>query len=202
MDEKNKGKEYFMTIHEALLKRGHSKCELCSSNLDLTTFEVSPVKNPPLESSVLVCKTCRHQIDNPETMEANHWHCLHDSMWCEFPAVQVLAWRVLQKLTEHGWAQDLLEQLYLEEETLKWAEEGVLEEKEEEVPTLDNFGNILVDGDKVSLIKNLDVKGANFVAKRGTIVKKIVLTGDPELIEGRINGSQIVLKTCFLKKIQ
>jgi len=191
-----------MNIHEALLNRSHSKCELCSSTIDLTTFEVSPVKNLLLESCVLVCKTCRHQIDNSETVDANHWHCLHESMWSECPAVQVLAWRLLQKLTEHGWAQDLLEQLYLDEETLKWAEKGNFEEKEEEVSTIDSFGNILVDGDKVSLIKNLDVKGANFVAKRGTIVKKIVLTDDPELIEGRINGSKIVLKTCFLKKVQ
>ncbi|NBU22117.1 PhnA domain protein, partial [bacterium] len=64
----------------------------------------------------------------------------------------------------------------------------------------DSFGNILSNGDSVTLIKDLDVKGANFTAKRGTVVKNISLTADPTQIEGRVNGTQIVLLTQYLKK--
>ena len=66
--------------------------------------------------------------------------------------------------------------------------------------TFDSNGTELFDGDSVTLIKDLDVKGTSFVAKRGTMVKGIRLTGDPENIDGRVNKISIVLKTCFLKK--
>ncbi|PIR17599.1 MAG: PhnA domain protein, partial [Elusimicrobia bacterium CG11_big_fil_rev_8_21_14_0_20_64_6] len=64
----------------------------------------------------------------------------------------------------------------------------------------DSNGNILSEGDTVTLIKDLNVKGANFTAKRGTIVRKIALTDNPEQIEGKVNGTQIVLLTKYLKK--
>jgi len=58
----------------------------------------------------------------------------------------------------------------------------------------------LTSGDSVTLIKDLDVKGTSFVAKRGTLVKGIRLTDNPEHVEGRVNKVSIVLKTQFLKK--
>jgi protein PhnA len=61
-------------------------------------------------------------------------------------------------------------------------------------------GNILQDGDSVTIIKSLDVKGSNLNLKQGTKVKKIKLTDDPEVVDCRIEGQSIVLKTCFLKK--
>ncbi len=67
-------------------------------------------------------------------------------------------------------------------------------------PVVDSNGNILADGDSVLLIKDLKVKGSSMVLKRGTLVKKIRLTDDPEEVDCRIEGSSIVLKTCFLKK--
>lgn len=66
--------------------------------------------------------------------------------------------------------------------------------------TKDSNGNKLVEGDSVQVIKDLKVKGSSIMLKRGTIVKKIHLTDDPEVIEGREGKSTIVLKTCFLKK--
>ncbi len=65
----------------------------------------------------------------------------------------------------------------------------------------DSNGAILIDGDSVTLIKDLKVKGSSLVLKRGTVVKKIKLTDDENEIDCRINGSNIVLKTEFLKKI-
>ena len=64
----------------------------------------------------------------------------------------------------------------------------------------DSNGAILADGDAVTVIKDLKVKGGTSDLKRGTLVKKIRLIGDPENIECNVNGSTLVLKTCFLKK--
>ncbi|MCD7938032.1 MAG: alkylphosphonate utilization protein [Tannerellaceae bacterium] len=64
----------------------------------------------------------------------------------------------------------------------------------------DSNGAILADGDSVTVIKDLKVKGSSMVIKRGTKVKSIRLTEDPEEVDCKIDGSSIVLKTCFLKK--
>lgn len=61
-------------------------------------------------------------------------------------------------------------------------------------------GKILENGDSVLLSKDLKVKGCSLNLKRGTIIKKIRLTSNPAEIECKIGSSQIVLKTCFLKK--
>ena len=65
----------------------------------------------------------------------------------------------------------------------------------------DSNGSLLADGDTVTLIKDLKVKGSSLVLKRGTTVKKIKLTDDVNVVDCRINGSNIVLRTEFLKKI-
>ncbi len=90
--------------------------------------------------------------------------------------------------------------LYLDDETRQWAEAGVLAADDDTVPTLDSNGAILHAGDTVTIIKDLDVKGTSFTAKRGTAVRNISLTDNPEHIEGRVNGTRIVLLTCYLKK--
>ena len=64
----------------------------------------------------------------------------------------------------------------------------------------DSNGNMLNDGDSVTLIKSLKVKGSTTTLKQGTLVKKIRLTGDDEEVDCKIDGMSIVLKTCFLKK--
>lgn len=64
----------------------------------------------------------------------------------------------------------------------------------------DSNGTELQDGDAVTVIKDLKVRGSSMVIKRGTKVKSIKLTDNPEEVDCRIDGSGIVLKTCFLKK--
>ena len=64
----------------------------------------------------------------------------------------------------------------------------------------DSNGNLLVAGDSVLLIKDLKVKGSSSILKRGTVVKNIRLTDNDEEVEGKIEGSMMVLKACFLKK--
>lgn len=64
----------------------------------------------------------------------------------------------------------------------------------------DSNGAELQDGDAVTVIKDLKVRGSSMVIKRGTKVKSIRLTENPEEVDCKIDGSSIVLKTCFLKK--
>lgn len=64
----------------------------------------------------------------------------------------------------------------------------------------DSNGTELLEGDAVTVIKDLKVKGSSMVIKRGTKVRSIRLTENPEEVDCKIDGSSIVLKTCFLKK--
>jgi protein PhnA len=123
-------------------------------------------------------------------------------MWSEVPAVKVIAWRMLNRLRDEGWPQDLLDMLYLDEETLAWAAAtGEGQPDEDAVIHRDSNGVVLKHGDTVVLIKDLDVKGAAFAAKRGTAVRNIGLVHDnAEQIEGRVNGQQIVILTKYVKK--
>ncbi|WP_252177802.1 alkylphosphonate utilization protein [Endozoicomonas sp. 4G] len=188
-----------MSIENTLYERSGSRCELCSSGKDLSVYAVPESPDSPAESCLLICDTCLGQIDQPDKMNANHWRCLNDSMWSQVPAVQVVAWRMLNQLSSEPWAQDLLDVMYLDDEVKAWAEAG-LSDEEDTVSTLDSNGTRLEAGDTVTLIKDLDVKGAGFTAKRGTTVKNISLTNNPEHIEGRVNGVRIVLVSKFLKK--
>jgi protein PhnA len=67
--------------------------------------------------------------------------------------------------------------------------------------TRDSNGNLLQDGDSVTVIKDLKVKGSSMVIKRGKTVKSIRLTDDPAEVDCRVDGSSIVLRTEFLKKL-
>ncbi len=191
-----------MSIEQILRERSESKCELCNAAEDLVVYEVPPESQGNIDDSILICSICREQIENPEKTEANHWRCLNDSMWSQTPAVQIVAWRMLSRLSSEGWPQDLLDMLYLDEEKLAWAQatgEGL--SKEDIVRHKDSNGAELTAGDTVTLIKDLNVKGANFTAKRGTAVRGISLVADnPEHIEGKVNGQQIVILTKFVKK--
>ena len=66
---------------------------------------------------------------------------------------------------------------------------------------IDSNGTELFDGDEVTVIKDLKVKGSSMVVKRGTKVRNIKLSQDDHThIEGKVDGSSIYLKTEFLKK--
>lgn len=189
-----------MSISQALLERSQHKCELCGSEESLSSYEVPPSDGSD-EQSIVVCATCKDQIEAPETMDANHWRCLNDSMWSQVPAVQVMAYRLLHALRAEGWPQDLLDMMYMEDDTKQWADAGLADESDDDgIVHKDSNGTILNEGDDVTLIKDLDVKGAGFTAKRGTLVKNIHLTENPLHIEGKVNGTQIVLVAAFLKK--
>lgn len=175
-----------MSELQGLLERAQA-CELCGGTDELSAYAVAPRSD-----AVLVCGTCSAQLAG-EVLDEKHWYCLQEAAWSAEPAVQVLAFRLLGRLNG-AWAADLQSQLYLDEDASGWAASTGA------VRTLDSNGTELRDGDSVTLIRDLDVKGANFTAKRGTLVKNIRTGEDPELVEGRVNKVAIYLKTCFLRK--
>ncbi len=191
-----------MSIDQSLLARAGGKCELCGAEQELSQYAIPHSPAADADHSVALCATCHGQISAPETLEVNHWRCLGDTMWSQVPAVQVMAWRQLKTLADQGevWARDNLDMLYLEDDTRAWAEAGQQQADDDHTPTLDSNGAVLQEGDSVTLIKDLDVKGAGFTAKRGTLVKNIRLTNNPLHIEGKVNGVQLVLVAAYMKK--
>lgn len=191
-----------MSLQKTLEDRSGKACELCTSTENLTVYEVPPKENKNDYETILICGNCLNQVEGSTEMDVNHWRCLNTSMWSEIPGVQVVAWRMLSRLNQEGWARDLLDMLYLDEETLEWAKatgEGIAEE--DKIVHKDSNGALLEAGDSVVLIKDLNVKGAGFTAKRGTAVRNITLVHDnAEHIEGRVNGQQIVILTQYVKK--
>jgi protein PhnA len=192
-----------MSIERELSKRSGSKCELCGATENLKVYQVLPTKKGGLDESIMACSTCIDQIENPDNVDLNHWRCLNDSMWSEHTAVQVVAWRMLSRLRGSGWPQELLDQMYLDEDTLAWAQAtGEGEEDETKVIHRDSNGVILEVGDSVVLIKDLKVKGSSMVAKQGTAVRNIRLDHEnAEYIEGKVDGQTIVIITQYVKKI-
>lgn len=190
-----------MSIEQALRTRSGSKCELCGNTEDLNVFIVPPKTGDSVDDAILACTSCLDQIENPDKADVNHWRCLNDAMWSQVPAVQVMAWRMLNRLRTEGWPQNLLDMLYLDDETLSWARAEDSSGASNNIKHVDSNGTELSAGDTVTLIKDLNVKGANFTAKRGTAVRGITLvTDNPEHIEGKVNGQQIVILTRFVKK--
>lgn len=192
-----------MTIEENLRQRSDATCELCGNKNDLNVFEIPDSPEEGLENSILICETCKEQVQDPEKVQPNHWRCLNDSMWSTFPAVQVMAWRMLHRLKAEGWPNDLLEMMYMEDEIKAWAKAGISEEKlENNIIHKDSNGAIIEAGDTVVLTKDLNVKGSSLTAKRGTAVRRVSLVHDnAEQIEGKIEGQQIVILTKFVKKV-
>ncbi len=192
-----------MSLLEDLQQRSGNICELCTSNTNLSIYEVPPISTGGIDGSLLVCETCKSQIENTETTDANHWRCLNDSMWSEFSPVKIVAWRMLHRLKKEGWSQDLLDMMYLEEEELRFAKESDdhLEESEKIIHR-DVNGAILQAGDTVVLIKDLKVKGSSMIAKQGTAVRRISLDREnAKYIEGKVGPTQIVIITDYVKKM-
>ncbi|MRI00603.1 PhnA protein [Kriegella sp. EG-1] len=192
-----------MSLLEELQKRSGNVCELCAATDNLEVYEVQPKTTGGLDGSLLGCSTCIGQIEDADATDANHWRCLNDSMWSEHEPVKVIAWRMLSRLKGEGWPKDLLDMLYLEDETLAWAKEtgeGLAES--EKIIHRDVNGVILENGDNVVLIKDLKVKGSSMVAKQGTAVRRISLDREnAEFIEGKVGPTQIVIITKYVKKI-
>lgn len=91
-----------------------------------------------------------------------------------------------------------------DEDSGEWVSAAELAAKRQlaaQVEVRDAVGNLLADGDQVTLVKDLDIKGAGQTLKRGTLIKSIRLTGDPQEIDCRYEGIKgLVLRAEFVRK--
>jgi protein PhnA len=162
------------------------QCELCESTNNVTEYEVFKGD----DGVVFLCETCKTQIES-NSLDETHFNCLNNSMWSEKSAVKILTYKLLKELGRN----DLLDMMYLTDEELAIAN------KKEEV-LKDANGNILKPGDSVSVIKDLEVKGAGKTIKRGTTIKNIRMCDVEGHISCKVDGiGQVYLKTEFLRKI-
>ena len=192
-----------MSVLQTLQERSNTTCELCTSAQDLKQYTIPPSLNENVANDVLVCGTCLDQIEGNTDMDPNHWRCLNDSMWSEHAPVQIMAWRMLQRLRKEGWPQDLLDMMYLDDDAMALARAtGEHEDEASKVIHRDSNGVILESGDSVVLIKDLKVKGSSMIAKQGTAVRNIRLDREnAEFIEGKVGAQQIVIITQYVKKL-
>ena len=190
-----------MTILTKLEERSSHSCELCSGvEGGLMGYAVPPKTDDAIENMVLLCASCAGLIAKHDVSDANYWRFLTGSIWNENPAVQALSYKLLQQLSSEDWASETIESVFLDESVIEWANaEATLEAAK--IVHKDSFGVVLNTGDNVILTQNLNVKGANFIAPKGTMVKKIRLVHDnAEQIEGKIEGDTIVILTKYVRK--
>jgi len=190
-----------MALNSQLQSRSNNSCELCSNETqELNAYAVPPKGNDSPDNEVVLCNDCYNQISSADYTNTNHWRCLTGSIWSEVPAVQALSYKILGKLNGETWATEAIESVYLDESVIEWANaEDELEASK--VVHKDSYGVVLETGDSVILTQNLNVKGANFIAPKGTMVRKIRLVPDnAEQIEGKIEGDTIVILTKYVRK--
>jgi protein PhnA len=186
---------------QTLINRSQNTCELCGSKDSLSAYSFEQTFSP--QTSLLLCETCLTKANQPTPDDESHWTPLSQTLWSSESAVQMMTYRILSIFKDSSWARELLDQMYLSEDLIVLATQDLpeLESGSPSAPlTKDSNGTPLNEGDSVTLIKDLDVKGAGFTAKRGTLVRDIRLTDNPKHIEGKVNGVQIVLVAAYLKK--
>ena len=191
-----------MKVAQNILERSQNKCELCAAEAPFSLYEVPPVDRTTENNCIMICQKCLQQIDKKEPLDHAHWNCLSTAMWSEVPGIQVVSWRMLNRLREEAWAAELLDMMYLDDETLAWAKATGDHDNDSSVDLhVDCNGQQLFAGDSVVLTKSLDVKGTSLNAKMGTVVKNIRLVPDnTEQIEGKIEGQMIVILTKYVRK--
>jgi protein PhnA len=107
-----------------LTRRAKSKCELTgAAGVPLWPYEVPPVsEGPDFDRTLLISEECHEMLEHPERLAGRHWQCLAEAVWSEMPAVQVVAWRMLNELAKReDWAREALEEVFLDPETEAWA---------------------------------------------------------------------------------
>jgi len=111
-----------------LVRRSRSRCECCSrSGSRLEILELEPLlEEPAPDHALFLCESCIKQIQHPEKMNPHDWRCLHDTIWSELPALQVLSVRLLRRLADRNetWAEELLEQCVLESTIEEWSNQA------------------------------------------------------------------------------
>ncbi len=190
-----------MSISNTLKERAAGACEICGTTSDsLQAFAVPTRSADSDEHCVAICEVCLQFLQQKNYADANHFRNLVGAIWSEVPAVKVMAYKLLNQLSKESWAAEALDAAYLDESEMLWAQSEDAAEADRIIHK-DAYGVVLEAGDTVLLTENLNVKGANFIAPKGTKVPKIRLVPDnAEQIEGKIEGSTIVILTKYVRK--
>lgn len=112
-----------------LARRAKSKCELTgASGVPLRPYEVPPVADEPdIERTLLISEACHEVLEHPKRLKGREWQCLAEVVWSEMPAVQVVAWRMLNELAKReDWAREVIDELFLDDEVEAWARSAEL----------------------------------------------------------------------------
>lgn len=107
-----------------LARRAKSRCELTgAAGVPLRAYEVPPVpEDPDIERTLLISQECHDMLAHPARLAGRHWQCLAEAVWSEMPAVQVVAWRMLNELAKReDWAREVLEEVFLDADVEEWA---------------------------------------------------------------------------------
>ncbi len=112
-----------------LTRRSRSKCELCGgAGRQLKIFELGPIpRDPEFNRCAFLCPECTESLNAPEKIDPVKWRFLEEAIWSEVPIVQVLAARILEKISRNErWAAELLDAAYFEPEIESMIEEELL----------------------------------------------------------------------------
>jgi protein PhnA len=112
-----------------LARRSKSKCELTgASGVPLHIYEVPPAPNEPdMSRCLMISEDAIDQINRPDLIVPDQWRNLGELIWSEIPAVQVMACRILTYIArQEKWAQDILDEAYLDEDLLEEAAKSPL----------------------------------------------------------------------------
>ena len=182
-------------MNKVLTERSFGNCEICGQNTATIGYLVAPRTEDVAENKVALCEAChQHLSDNSGEYYRSF---VEGSIWNPEASVQALSFRILKKYENENWAASVLSSVDLEESIVSWATDV----PDPTAVHKDAFGNVLEAGDSVVLTQALDVKGTNFTASKGTVVKRIRLIQDNiEQIEGKINEQSIVILTKYTKK--
>ena len=122
--------EALSLLGKDLARRAKSKCELSGeSGVPLKIYEVAPAPSAPdIDKCLLVSESVLGQIQRPQAIAGSAWRgILAGLIWSEFPAQQVMAHRLLNHIAKkEAWAKEVLDDAFLDEEILFWAESSTL----------------------------------------------------------------------------
>ncbi len=117
------------SLGKDLARRAKSKCELTgASGVPLRPYEVPPVGgDPDIERTLLISEACHEVLENPAKLKGREWQGLAEMVWSDMPAVQVVAWRMLNCLAKREvWAREVIGEVFLDEEVEAWAKSDEL----------------------------------------------------------------------------
>ena len=128
-DSDRERKHSLSLLGKDLARRAKSRCELTRvSGVPLVTYEIPPIpREPDFDRCLLISEHVLAQLEKPRALVGGEWHHLKEVIWSDVPAVQTMALRILRHLARSNpWAQNLIDETYLDPEVTERAGEADL----------------------------------------------------------------------------